>query len=445
MNVTDFYISELREFSRIEITDAILHQVKRCLLDYIGVAHAGVSLSVDRMHAVLQLGEAGPCTVLGSTTKTDIYTAATVNGFTAHVIELDDGHRFAMLHLGAPIITAMLAVAQKEKMTCEQFVRGILIGYEAEARLAMAMQPNHKQRGFHATGTCGAVGVACAVAFALGLNDRQLKGAISAAATSAAGLLQVIDDASELKPYNVSHAAAAGIMAAYMGKSGFAGPEDVLGGKRGFLRAFTDTYQVEKLAADPKGLAIERIYVKPYAACRHCHAPIECALKIGQTLDSVDSIAYIVVKTYKLAVYGHDQTKISGVSEAKMSTPYCVAAALMIKSAGMEAFSESNVGREDILQLCSKVSVEESPELTALSPAKRGAFVQVVLQDGTVLEERVEHPLGEPENRISDAMLDSKYSSLMHYAGVPEERIEEIRALVWSLNQDHFEALLQAI
>ena len=104
-----------------------------------------------------------------------------------------------------------------------------------------------------------------------------------------------------------------------------------------------------------------------------------------------------------------------------------------------------SVGREDILQLCSKVSVEESPELTALSPAKRGAVVQVILQDGSVLEERVEHPLGEPENRISDAMLDSKYSSLMRYAEVPEEKIEEIRAMVWNLNQDHFEALLQAI
>lgn len=440
MNITDEYITELRNLEKIQITDSILHQIKRCLLDYIAVVYAGTQQIGSKLDFIWELGSEGPCTVFGNEKKKDIHTAAIMNGFAAHTIELDDGHRFGMLHLEATIITAILAVAQREKILFEQFIRGILIGYEASIRLATIIQPGHKQQGFHATGTCGTIGTACGVGFALGLNNNQLKGTISAAATSAAGLLAVIDDDSELKPYNVANAAESGITAAYIGKCGFKGPNDILGGKRSFLAAFMKEYNLEKFHKEESSLAIHQIYVKPYAACRHCHAPIECVLNLKAKNNILpENIVKIEVQTYKLAVYGHNQTEVFGSNAAKMSIPYSVAASFILGSCGIEAFMPDIVSRSDIINLAKKVYVIENKQLTIASPEKRGAIVLVYLSDGNCYSNKVEYPLGEPENKISDIQLEKKYESLMIYAGILKEKRDKIKNLIWNLENNYNE------
>lgn len=438
MNITDSFISFLRSFSKTELSDKAIHQIKRCLLDYMGIVNAGAKEAAPWMSEMMVLGSDGACTVWGCDKRVDIHTAGIINGFFAHVIELDDGHRFGAPHLEATIITAMIAVAQKESLSFEQFVKGILVGYEVTVRLSTAMQPSHKLRGFHATGTCGTIGVACAVGYALGLDDKQMKGALSAAATSASGLLQVIDDDSQLKPYNVANAVNNGIIAAYIGRSGLEGPDDVLGGKRGFLNAFALEYKLEKIVGKSEILAINQIYVKPYAACRHAHAPIECVLEIcKQHAFEAADIAEIEVSTYKLAIFGHDKTTVSSASAAKMSTPYSVAAAVILGSCGIEAFQPSALSREDIKNLMKKVRVIENEVLTAASPAKRGAIVTIRMTDERSYTNKVEYPLGEPEHNMSDIQLEEKYESLMTYAGISREKRDYIKKMIWNL-EDYY-------
>ena len=57
----------------------------------------------------------------------------------------------------------------------------------------------------------------------------------------------MIDDDSELKPYNCAQAAVNGIMAANMAKVGYKGPKDAIGGKRGFICAFNGTINLQKI------------------------------------------------------------------------------------------------------------------------------------------------------------------------------------------------------
>lgn len=76
------------------------------------------------------------------------------------------------------------------------------------------------------------------MAVARGYNREQLKSTISAAATSAAGVLEIQENSSQLKPYNLAHGAMSGFMAAEMGKTAILGPDDILGGKRGVFQAY---------------------------------------------------------------------------------------------------------------------------------------------------------------------------------------------------------------
>ena len=440
MNITDSFLECLSQIAEIKLTSQILHQIKRCLLDYIGIVYAGRKQLGDKLNEIERIGNNDNCSIIGCNKKKELYTAAMMNGFAAHVLELDDGHRVGAPHIGAVILSTMIGIAQKEHLSFESFVKGILIGYEATIRVSTAIQPSHKLKGFHATGTCGVIGAACAVGYALGLNDIQIKGAVSAAASAAAGLLQVLDDDSELKPFNVSNAILSGITAAYMGKCGFKGPEDVFGGKRGFFHAFCDEVKDERLIDQNDTLAIFQHYVKPFASCRHSHPAVECVLGLCNRNRIIPAeIKEIEVQTYKLAIYSHDLTNITSVSAAKMSTPFSIAVSILLGTCGIDAFSEDTINRRDIKELTKKVHIIENSKLTAACPEKRGAIVLIRMRNGEEFVDKVENPLGEPENPLTDTQLEEKYLSLMDYSGISRKDSEKIKKMIWNLERNYKE------
>lgn len=432
-NVTDLFLNAIRFLSDKDLSNNVVIKARACLLDYLGVTIAGAKLLKEKKQVLLDSQENGNvCHIIGSSNMDSSSIAALINGICAHEIELDDGHRIGMLHLGAPIISAVLAVSEKENLPTDDFIKGIVIGYEVAIRLASAVQPGNKLKGYHATGTCGTIGAAMGIAAALHFDFEQMKSAFSAAVTSAAGLLEMIEGDTELKPFNAGRAAMDGVVAAYIGKSRFKAPDDALGGKRGFLSVMTDVPEMEYLTDfTPGKYMIETIYKKPYAACRHCHPSIEAALHI-RTMEGfrIDEIVSIDVETYKLAIAGHDHTVIQGVNSSKMSIPYSLAVALYTGKAGLSEFTESVISNPAVKALTEKVVVSENKEFSALCPQKRIASVTVKTSTG-VFVERIDYPKGEPENPLSRQELEDKFRGLATYGGLTSNECEEVINEVW--------------
>lgn len=425
-NVTDIFIKYLEDVNHSLMTDGIRNKAQECLIDYLGAAYAGAHFMGNRTDGYIS-ESTGPCVLLGKGgLRSDVRTAAFINGFNAHVMELDDGHRFGMIHLGAVIVSAVMAVGQLKNISYESILRGIVMGYEAAVRLALSIQPGHKKAGFHTTGTCGTIGAAAGCAYAMGFDVRQLKSALSAAATSASGLLEIQEDASELKPYNAAYASMSGVSAALIGECALIGSDDILGGRRGFVRLFTDSFSLNALAERNKYCEIERIYVKPYASCRHCHSAIEAALELSfGTGCAAADIKEIIIDIYKLAINGHDHKQIKGVASAKLSMPYAVAAAFVLHSGDLETFNIENLTNDDILDLISKITVRERAEFTEEFPGKRIAEVSVILKDGTKYSKRVDYAKGEPENPMSSKEILDKFYFVMKWCG-QKERAKEL-------------------
>lgn len=419
MNITDTFITNILNLCESPLNEKVYSHIKYSLLDYVGCVWAGSKVLQQETQSYIATGicSQGKCSVFGLANKYSITDAAFLNGMHSHVLELDDGHRYGTLHLAAPIFSALIAVAEHEDLTYRNLIKGAVAGYETAIRLAMSMQPNHKVRGFHTTGTCGTIGVAMAVAVAMDFNFKQCKSALSAAVTSAAGVLEMLQGDSQLKPYNVGRAASDGIMAAYIGRSGFEPPEDALCGRRGFYATMTDRYDPRYLTEfDADKLYCVGTFLKPYAACRHCHPAIEAAIMLSKERQySIEEIEKVIVYTYNLAIVGHDHKVINGVSSAKMSIPYGVAVALVKQRAGINDFTDSLIKRNDIVSLTSKVEVLESEELSALLPDKRAAIVVVETANGKY-EQRVDVATGEPENPMSPDALMAKFCESMHYA-----------------------------
>lgn len=399
-----------------------MRESKRCLLDYLGVLAGGITYL-----------RSSSCPLLDEFCGASMQEETMVDGFAAHVLELDDGHRHGMIHLGASIITAVLAITEKEKLSSASTLKGIVMGYEAAVRCARAIQPGHKVRGYHVSGTCGTIGSAMGVAFACGYNIDQLKSTLACAVSSAAGLLEIQEESSELKPYNVGRAAMDGLVAAQFGRLALPGPDDILGGKRGFLAALTDTPHSKYLTDfSDERYAIEGIYQKVHAACRHCHPAIDATLDIQKELKlQPEEIDKIEVHTYKLAVGSHDHVDIRGISSAKLSTPFAVALAIVKGSAGYADYNEDNLNDYLIKSLTRKVSVIEDENLSAQSPAVRGARVTIYMKDGREFEAPCMYPKGEPENPLSREELEEKFRGLAMYGGLTSAECDKIIYEIW--------------
>ena len=411
MNVTNIFVNYLYGLSVSAIREEAIDQARLCLLDYKGVTCAGAKMLEKQGASFLTrvFKQGGGVSVIGFPQKTTLHNAAFLNAMSAHITELDDGHRAGQIHLGASIISALLPVAEVEELSEEAVLRGIVVGYEAAIRLAMTVNPAHKLRGFHTSGTCGTIGVAVAIASALQFSREQMKVAVSAAVASASGLLEMQEDESELKPYNLAHAAVGGITAAYCTLAGFKGPDDAIGGKRGLLTVMTENPQLKYLCEfEEPYFQIERIYRKMYAACRHAHSAIEAALTLkNQYQIDPASVSRIVIETYGMAIKGHDHKVIKGIQSAKMSVPFSVALALKVGNAGLRDYNESNLANEEILRLTNVVDMIEDPEITSWLPNRRAARV-TVFSAGKSYVCCVEYPKGEPENPMSEFEIVEK-------------------------------------
>jgi 2-methylcitrate dehydratase PrpD len=408
---SDSFIIELLEKSH-SIPLKVRQQARKVLFDYLGVVAGGMKYLKEKHPELIEVAP----------------NSAFLNGFAAHVLELDDGHRHGMIHLGASIVSAVLDVAENENLKADDVLRGIVIGYEVAVRCARAIQPGHKVRGYHVSGTCGTIGAAMGIAFACNYNREQLKSTLACAVSSAAGVLEIQEQASELKPYNTARAAYDGVLAAQIGKLALPGPDDILGGKRGFLAALTDTPKPEFLTDfSEDGYCIEGIYQKVHAACRHCHPAIDATLDMRNDLNlKPEQIEKIEVHTYKLAVGSHDHTEILGISSAKLSTPYAVALAIVKENCGYTDYNESNLNDYWIKNLTRKVSVIEDEKLTAQSPGVRGAKVTIYLKNGDKYGASCLYPKGEPENPLTQEELESKFRGLAMYGGLSSTECDEV-------------------
>ena len=445
MVLTDRLVNHLVTLSETELLEVDKRQVRRCLTDYLGVTYAGAQILKDKAEAYHDLaGSTGSFRALGFSRPVQLTTAAFLNGLFSHVAELDDGDRFGMFHPGAPIFSALLPLIQKYPVSTSGFEKAIICGYEASMLIARTMQPHLKERGFHGTGIAGIIGAAVACAIALNANGEELKAVLSAATTSASGLLKVIKGKSQMKPLNVAYAAQNGLQAALVMKAGFAGSDDVLDGDLGFFKAYSDKLKTDVIcnASANESRLIHSIYVKPYAACRHCHAPIEAAISISHKVNlSLDDIESVKVHTYEWAITGHDHTEITGMNSAKMSIPYSVAAALVKKRGDIHVYDEPYLSDRQIVHLARKVSVIEDLEMSSNAPAKRSSRVEVKLKSGIEKDNDgytcfVSLPKGEPENPMTDEELVHKAEGLCYFAGMEAAKKNQVLSLIGTKDLD---------
>ena len=422
MNRSIAYLKAIDSVWRTPIPEPVMVRARKSLLDYLAVACAGAAFQKDKLekYFAFSLPEEGRFRAIGTGKDLALKEAVFLNGLNGHALDFDDGTNSGIIHLGSPIFSLLLPLSQRYGIAVDDMLKAAIVGYEASYTMAVSIQPGHKAMGYHATGTCGTLGAAIAASYMLGFSEEERFQTFAAACVAASGMLKVLDDGSELKPYNVAKASLLALTALQLAKSGFKGHADPLGG-RGFFKMMTGKEDIDLRPVLLGGsYAIMKSYTKPYASCRYTHPAVEAAIRLRARLRAED-VTEILVKTYDLAVAGHDHTVIPGSYSAKMSIPYATAAGLLYGKAGLQEFSEEAVKGAEILRLTEKVRVTADDALSAAFPGIQAAVVSIRTKD-SCFTERVDFPKGEPENPLTEEEFRSRYDGLMAYAGVDAAR-----------------------
>ena len=433
-NKTRAYLDAIDQIARRAIPESVFARAKESLLDYCAVTVAGAKFFASKLVAYEDFAkpEPGEFVAIGLGRKLALKEAVFLNGLNAHALDFDDGTNSGIIHLGSPVFSVLLPLAQRYDLTLRDVLRAAIIGYEASYTMAVSIQPTHKSLGFHATGTCGTLGATLAGCYLLGFNEKDRENALATAAIAASGMLRALDDGSELKPFNVAKTSLLALTSLQLAKAGFLGHYDVFSGDRGFFKMMTGSSDVELRPTLLNGTyAIQKTYTKPYASCRYTHPAIEATARLGKEFKiAPENVEAITVRTYSLAVSKHDHTEIPCSASAKMSIPYSVAVGLIYGKAGLQEFEEQIVREPRVAGLTRKVVVLADEQFSADFPATQTATVEIRTRDGQSLVCRVDFPKGEPENPLSPEEFKSRFLGLTSYADFPTDRAERLYDLV---------------
>lgn len=135
----------------------------------------------------------------------------------------------------------------------------------------------HHYAHYHPTTTAGLFGAAASEAAAIADDPAIIANALALTGSVSGGLWQMRHSSNQGKQWHIAHAAGTAKAAGDYALSGVTGPLDVLEGAQGLYAA---TCRDPKPMAFPNQWRIHEVSFKPWAACRHAHPAIDCALEL---------------------------------------------------------------------------------------------------------------------------------------------------------------------
>ena len=395
---------------------------RRAVLDWLGSTLAGsLEPPARSTHAVVRkLGVSSDATVFSSE-RSSAAGAAFANGVSCHILELDDVHKGSTIHAAAPVISAALAVAEREHVGGHAFLLAVVLGYDAAFRIGEAVNPSH-YRYWHPTGTAATFGAAIAACSLMNASAEEMQNALGTAGTQAAGLWEFNADGTMSKHLHPGKAAMNGVLAADLARVGFTGASRILEGERGFVRAMSSSIDLAPITRDlGRTWKVSENCYKVWSCCGHTHSAIDVAVELRTKFGSGNSLADITgieIETYGPGYEIVKERNPSTTYEAKFSLAYCVAAALKYGNASLDVFSSDHfngggVRDPEIASLLERTSISVADDLTARYPGAWPTRIRLTRRDGKEIRGGSNYPVGNPENPVTTSQLERKFANLV--------------------------------
>ncbi|HLL10098.1 MAG TPA: MmgE/PrpD family protein [Rubrivivax sp.] len=441
-------------------SEAALATGRDCLRDVIGCLVAGSRDVATQAVAAPLLQTRGPCTVVGRADGLPAPWAALVNGTAAHALDFDDNYTPGMAHSSAVLVPAVLAVGEQRGVSGAALLDAFLAGLEVMAGVGFAVNPIHRQRGWHATSTVGAVAAAGACARIMRLDAGRTAHALAIATSLAGGSMQQFGTMT--KPLHAGLAAQAGVLAAQWAEAGLTGSPDALDGPYGLQRLLVgsdlEAQQAKGTGYEERGFtlrfsalpeaspfAVERHppLLKLWPNCASAHPAVQLMLELrAQHGLQPAAVRGIVARTRPHYLANLRYTRPANAMQARFSLEHAVAVALLRGKVVLSDFEEAALTAPDVQAAWTCVRREALD-----GPPSVEAQLDVSLHDGTVLHAELldGQLIGEPGTPIPQADLLAKFRSCCSVALAPAATAQLERWLGHPQEQPDLAALVDGM
>jgi 2-methylcitrate dehydratase PrpD len=313
-------------------------------------------------------------------------------------------------HISETTVPAAFSLAEAADAGGKEFITALLVGDDIASRI-LAGSGFGFSLGWDGVGTVNTFGVAATAARLMGLDKLQLRNAFGIALNQIGTTFQSFWDGCTAFKLPQGLAARGGITSAQLAKAGWTGPEDMLMGKFGYYKMFTEGCKKPQVLSE--GVGKDYCYdgtIKPYPCCRIVHSAIQACLTLIQKYnlkaDDIDTVLletaqggidHVVGHPFKIGPFPH--------GNAAFNYQYVIATAFLFGSVKPEHMTEKAIRNPAVAEFIKKI------KLTAVMDVEfEKARIIVTTKDGRKLTENVTKVKGDPkDNPMSHDEIIAKY------------------------------------
>src|SRR5437868_7173468 len=429
-----------------DLSKEVVHEVKRRVIDSLGCALGAWNEEpcIIARNVASDLSARQGSTIIGTNHKAPPDWATFANGCCIRYFDYNDTYLSKEPAHPSDNIAAALAVAESVAATGRELITAIALAYEVQCRFCDAA--SIRARGWDHV-TYGAFSTALACAKLMKLDPKNTRHAVNIAGVAGAAMRQArVGELSHWKGVAFANAARHGVFSALLARAGMSVPGPIFEGQMGFEKQLGVSLGnvAEKFAVpfaktgDGPASMILRTSIKFWPAEYHSQSAIEAALLLRKEIGDAASVRAMTIESHDASVdiIGGEPEKWKPETRetADHSLPYITAIALIDGEVTEKQFQPERFTDPKIWKFLENVTVQRNDELSSLYAKAVANIVHVTLQDGRELTKRVDYPLGNALNPVSDRQLEGKFNALVVPA-LGEARAKRIVDLAWKLDQ----------
>lgn len=444
MSVTEYVADFTLGLQYEDIPKTVRQSAIEHILDGYGLALSG---HAEEGHAIMRrYAQRASCAeeviVFGTPMRSSAEIAALVNGLAMHAMDFDDTQLSTnpesvyglLTHPTTPVLGATSAIAELIGASGRDLLTAYIAGVEVACRTCDASNPRHYQKGFHSTGTFGAIGAVAGAGKLLGLSREQLLYALGIAAALSGGYRE--NFGTMTKPLHAGRAAEAGVFAARLAEDGFTAARNILEAKRGMYSASSDGYEPSRIdgkLGSPFFFEDPGISIKPYPSGSLSHPGQDAVLELVREhdvrpQDVEEATAGTNSAMPNALIYALPQTAL----EAKFSFPFFLAIALLRRKVGIEEFRDEVVRSSEVQDMMKRCRHVVDEEINARGFQHMDTRITIRLRDGRVLEKVESYATGHPKKPMSRQQLEAKFFECAELA-IDRDRARLAAGMIWGL------------
>ena len=375
---------------------------------------------------VQEMGGNGKCTIIGQGLRSSPAYASLANGLMVRLLDFDDEIIPLGIHPSCTVFPVVMALGEMIGSTGQDVIRAFVNGCNVTSKLSRLLSENNNPISTNSPDmklTPEVIGSTVAAGIILGLNSNQLEHALTISSNYIHGM---VDDITRSSSALISgQIAMQGVISGRLAQLGLSDPKNPHSNLDRLFNCDTTQSETELLSylSSSPDITEPGVTLKLYPCNSASHSVIDATLQLVQ-LHRIEpkQIKRVHVSITETAMKKLRFSNPVNDWEARSSTGYITAIALLHGHPLIDFFSGSALEDSEVRLFMDRISVEATEEKSPLSPYP--STISIELDNGRKIYQTTDFARGQPQLPLEQEELDAKFLYCSRYI-LPPDHIEE--------------------